>query len=708
MALPARPGPLFPNRRVPPVSVTSSDPNKTRHPTAPASGDPDVEDTLPEGFDLSRFAPRGAAVPPHPVSQSEDEEMAELMRALRESIPYQEEDGPPKEMQRSALASPPPSPPSPPSPPPPPPSPPPPPPPSTAFEAPMSQPSVTSGPGHAPEPEADPHSDSAEDDFARLLRTLRESIPDDPEPAAEPSRSEAVAVSERPLDRFATGPDRPPMETPEPRSVRTAPYFTAPEPEREPEALEPEPVAYPSSAVGRSSGAPFAADHPVFDSLSDDHHGVGHEDGGHEDGDVDIPPGDAGLFADLLSSLRESAPRSSEPDPSPDLVKEVTANRDRFRDVRAADLRAADLRAADLRADDLRADDLRAADLRVDEMVDELDEEDEEPEPEPSRLSRVWKIALILGGASALGLAVALINPFGDSSPPLPPPAPVVVPTTSEEAGKLNMLAPTAQNAPVTVPILPVPEPLPAEVKPIEPVPAPAPAPTPAPVSAPALTKVTPPLVAPPPVEVAAAPPLAAPPLQPAPPPAAAPPPVASRPPVAEPPPTAALPPASEPPPPAAPPPSVAPARSAPPPTTPPAQGATGAPSVAVASAPAPPKRPVLPPEPAKKSAVLPSPASSPLVEAPPSAERPPVAPSGPRVFTVQVGSFQVLQNADFLVNDLKKKGFDAYSKDWTDGGGRLWHVVRVGRLSNRAAANALVRHLSNGTDLEPYILSVH
>ena len=77
-------------------------------------------------------------------------------------------------------------------------------------------------------------------------------------------------------------------------------------------------------------------------------------------------------------------------------------------------------------------------------------------------------------------------------------------------------------------------------------------------------------------------------------------------------------------------------------------------------------------------------------------------------MFTVQVGSFQVLQNADFLINDLKKKGFDAYSKDWTDGGGRLWHVVRVGRLSNRAAANALVKHLSNGTDLEPYILSVH
>ncbi len=666
--MPARPGLLFPNRRVPPVSVTSSDPNKTRHPTAPASGDPDVEDTLPEGFDLSRFAPRGATVPPHSVSQSEDEEMAELMRALRESIPYQEEDEPPKETQRPASPSSSPS---------------------MAFEAPTSRTSVAPGPGSGhspePEPEAGPDSDSAEDDFARLLRTLRESIPDDPEPvAAEPSQTEAAAEPEWPLDRSAAVPDRPLTETPEPRTVRAAPYFAAPEPEPEPEVFEPEPAAYTPPAVGRSSSAPSATDHPVSDSLSNDHHGAG-----HEDSDVEIPPGDAGLFADLLSSLRESAPRSSETDPSLDLdpVKEITANRDRLRD-------------------------LRADNLRADEMVDELDEEDEgESEPEPSRLSRVWKIALMLGGASAMGLAVALINPFGESSPPSPPPTPVVVPTTNEDVGKFNALVPTAQHAPVTVPILPAPEPPPAVVKPIEP----APAPSPAPVSAPALTKEASPPVAPPPVEAAAAPPVAAPPLQPAPPPAAAPPPVASRPPIAEPPPVAALPPAPEPPPPAAPPPSMASARSAPPPAPPPVQvAAVAPPPVAVASAPVPSKRPVLPPEPAK-SAALSSPPAPPPVEAPPSAERsppsaerPPVAPSGPRVFTVQVGSFQVLQNADFLINDLKKKGFDAYSKDWTDGGGRLWHVVRVGRLSNRAAANALVKHLSNGTDLEPYILSVH
>ncbi len=79
-------------------------------------------------------------------------------------------------------------------------------------------------------------------------------------------------------------------------------------------------------------------------------------------------------------------------------------------------------------------------------------------------------------------------------------------------------------------------------------------------------------------------------------------------------------------------------------------------------------------------------------------------------MFTVQVGSFHIPGNADILIKSLKEKGFDAaYSKDWTDSEGHLWHVVRVGRLTSRAAANALLKQLNNRTKpgSESYILSV-
>jgi len=77
-------------------------------------------------------------------------------------------------------------------------------------------------------------------------------------------------------------------------------------------------------------------------------------------------------------------------------------------------------------------------------------------------------------------------------------------------------------------------------------------------------------------------------------------------------------------------------------------------------------------------------------------------------MFTVQLGSFQVPKNADLLIRDLKEKGFDAYAKAWTDDAGHLWHVVRVGHLSDRAAANALARKLAGRTGLKPDILNVH
>jgi tetratricopeptide (TPR) repeat protein len=51
--------------------------------------------------------------------------------------------------------------------------------------------------------------------------------------------------------------------------------------------------------------------------------------------------------------------------------------------------------------------------------------------------------------------------------------------------------------------------------------------------------------------------------------------------------------------------------------------------------------------------------------------------------FSVQVGSFKDKQNAQNLVDSLKKKGFDSYIRETTDQSG-VFFRVRVGQLSSR------------------------
>ena len=124
-------------------------------------------------------------------------------------------------------------------------------------------------------------------------------------------------------------------------------------------------------------------------------------------------------------------------------------------------------------------------------------------------------------------------------------------------------------------------------------------------------------------------------------------------------------------------------------------------------------------PEPPKEEPPKPVPAAKAKAAEPPEPviapeERVAVAagaplPTGPRVLTVQVGSFKIADNATRLIKELKDQGFDAYGKDWTDRRGQLWHVVRVGRISerDRAAASGLAQKLRGKTEKENFVFSV-
>lgn len=618
--------------------MTSSDQDKNR-PTAPAPGGVNADSTTPESYRPRAFPPQSPLPAPDPLHSDEQDEIAQLMRTLRNSIPYQEEekDGDEKWEPGQPLFH------------------------EAPEPAPVAPTGATTRAG--PEPEAGP----GEDDFARLLRNLRESIPDEPEP---PAGANAAAV------RLSDVRDRPMAEYLGAGLSAGNPIGPAPH--------EPEPVSTDRQAAELRFAGPAVA--PAPDSDVDHRAATDRHYAAEEAGTFEAAPGEAGVFADLLGSLHESTPRRPETGATP------------MNDARED------------RGDQLRA--LRARNLSAPDPGD-----DEDEEPEPRRTSPIWKIALMLGAAAAIGLVIAIINPFGESPPA--PSSPVVVPAPLPEVPQPSNQV--ADNAPVVVPVAPQPKPVPPPppipaTKPVEPPP---PLPLAKPVEpSPPVPAVKP--VEPPPAPIPAPPPIAVPPPRPAPPP------VASLPPAPEPPPAPAPPPVAEPPPAAA----LSPSPSQP---TPPPAGPTKPPAATVAVAPpAVVEAPVAPSKPEPPA----TPASPPHPQAPhppaPAAKQPPVSPpvqvaalpppaatpkdndsapteraAGPRLLTVQLGSFQIPKNADLLIGELKEKGFDAYSKTWTDSDGHLWHVVRVGRLADRAAANALARKLASQTGLKPDVLSV-
>ena len=104
--------------------------------------------------------------------------------------------------------------------------------------------------------------------------------------------------------------------------------------------------------------------------------------------------------------------------------------------------------------------------------------------------------------------------------------------------------------------------------------------------------------------------------------------------------------------------------------------------------------------------------ASPPLPVQQPSPPAPsPASMAGPSVpgpyFTIQVGSFQDPANAASLARSLGTKGWEAFVVDWTNGGGQVWKVVRVGRYLTEAQAAAASTELSSAANLRGNVIKV-
>jgi cell division protein FtsN len=73
----------------------------------------------------------------------------------------------------------------------------------------------------------------------------------------------------------------------------------------------------------------------------------------------------------------------------------------------------------------------------------------------------------------------------------------------------------------------------------------------------------------------------------------------------------------------------------------------------------------------------------------------PPSRPQGP-LYSVQVGSFRTAEQAETLRQRLAQKGYDVRVRLSMVPGRGAWYRVRVGRFSNRAAAEEMARRLSS------------
>lgn len=108
---------------------------------------------------------------------------------------------------------------------------------------------------------------------------------------------------------------------------------------------------------------------------------------------------------------------------------------------------------------------------------------------------------------------------------------------------------------------------------------------------------------------------------------------------------------------------------------------------------------------PASVAAVPPAEAAVEAAPAPPTAPPPKVDPAqAPGGFTIQVNSFQSPSQAQAVVDELKRQGFEAY-RIQADVNGRTWHRVRVGSYRGREEANAEMERLSViRSDLRPMV----
>jgi cell division septation protein DedD len=72
-----------------------------------------------------------------------------------------------------------------------------------------------------------------------------------------------------------------------------------------------------------------------------------------------------------------------------------------------------------------------------------------------------------------------------------------------------------------------------------------------------------------------------------------------------------------------------------------------------------------------------------------------PFTPPGTKRFTIQVAAVKNTQNAEKLVLDLRRKGFDAYQISSRSNDGTTWYRVRVGAFQDRSEAQSILDRLS-------------
>lgn len=130
---------------------------------------------------------------------------------------------------------------------------------------------------------------------------------------------------------------------------------------------------------------------------------------------------------------------------------------------------------------------------------------------------------------------------------------------------------------------------------------------------------------------------------------------------------------------------------------------------------------PVMQAEPPSKSTTAranPKPEPKPKTEPKPKATSEAVKPSGTRpapaaipagtpYFTVQTGSFAEEAKATRAAETLRKKGYDAEATQGIDTSGKAWHVVRVGKFTERKAAAAQSTKLKSQENIAGMIVKV-
>ncbi|MCD6353014.1 MAG: SPOR domain-containing protein, partial [Proteobacteria bacterium] len=75
--------------------------------------------------------------------------------------------------------------------------------------------------------------------------------------------------------------------------------------------------------------------------------------------------------------------------------------------------------------------------------------------------------------------------------------------------------------------------------------------------------------------------------------------------------------------------------------------------------------------------------------------------------YTVQTASFQQVENAQKMVEALKKKGFSPFITPAQISTGKIWYRVMLGNFSSREEAKRIARKVQDSMDIQPMIISL-